>query len=305
MQRKPTGARVLLGLAIACATIVACKSPGPRAPAPGTARMTGDEAWALVDELRAERGAPIAQKPVKSLAEALAIVDADDTARFGRVMEFLGRHSDATSLTTRAWVDLLHAEAGLMAAELYGEFVASSERRATPSVGSDYVRGKEAARLARYREAAQALQILARAKLSSGERLVATALEKYPRHPHAHLAAAMLHRMKRDWAAFDATMARLDAAGIRSARMSYLRGAEALYRREDLAAARVAFEDALSRDPKLVRARAHLLLAQDSVAGMYAELERLQRVAPLHFVVLVAGPSIEAEFATLIAGGSP
>lgn len=265
--------------------------------------MTGDEAWALVDELRAEQGAPVAQKPVKSVAEALATVDADDTARFGRVMEFLARRSDATSTTMRAWVELSHAEAGLVAAGLYQEFVEASEHRAKRSHGSAWVRSKEAARVVRYREAVEALRILSRAKIAAGDRLVAAALQTYPHHPHAHLAAALLHGMKQDWDAFDATMARLDAAGIRSARMSYLRGTEALHRRRDLAAARVAFAEALSRDPKMVRARAQLVLAQESIAAMHAELEMLHRAAPFHFVVLVAGPSIEAEFATLIEGG--
>ena len=53
----------------------------------------------------------------------------------------------------------------------------------------------------------------------------------------------------------------------------------------------------------MVRAQAHLVLAQESIAAMHAELEKLHRVAPFHFVVLVAGPSIEADFATLVEGG--
>jgi hypothetical protein len=56
------------------------------------------------------------------------------------------------------------------------------------------------------------------------------------------------------------------------------------------------FRESLRLNPKMVRAQAKLVLAEDGIDATYAEFEKLRAVAPQHPMVSIWGPSITSDY---------
>lgn len=291
--------------------VLACGAQTADTTAPGTDDMSAEEAKDYVDQLRAEAQASLEDpKPVQSMDEVIQVVRADDTRRFYNAAQFTKGKDDVDSLTLRAVMDLARAEAGAIAAGIFSDFAKYTEQRyqkVAEGEENEEMRQLLKDDLRRYRKAETAILILTRPSIVTGRDLAYEAMKKYPDHPRSHMAIAMSHRMEENWGEFDAEMAKLEGAGVQPAFVHYLKGTEALYRQGDRAAAREHFSKALQESPELVRAQAQLVLSQDDIGGMQTELQKLRNLNAEHFVILVAGKAIQAQYEVLMKdqGGTP
>jgi hypothetical protein len=88
----------------------------------------------------------------------------------------------------------------------------------------------------------------------------------------------------------------LKAAEAKDAGLKYVRAVESLSRYGIRKDAAVFLRAALELNPKLVRAKAKLVLAEEGIEAKYAALQNLRAVAPQHPIVSLAGPSITSAY---------
>jgi hypothetical protein len=103
-------------------------------------------------------------------------------------------------------------------------------------------------------------------------------------------------RMIGDWARFDEMMTKLGAVAPNSEALSFLRGVEAIQRKNDPRAAQALLEDALKAFPDFARARVSILLLRTQITDVYAEYQLLKQASPTHQIVQLAGPAIERAY---------
>jgi Tfp pilus assembly protein PilF len=141
----------------------------------------------------------------------------------------------------------------------------------------------------------QALRVLAEDHLRAASVPVSECLRQFDRDPKSFRVAAFYYLLTADWPSFDQAMGRFEHyegdAGIQ-----YLRALESLKRYGVRKDARERLDDALRIDPRMVRAQAKLVLIEDGIEEMNAELQKLHAMNPTHLVVSVAGPAIKREY---------
>jgi hypothetical protein len=99
-----------------------------------------------------------------------------------------------------------------------------------------------------------------------------------------------------DWSQFDQMMQKLATAAPSGDVLLFLRGVEAIQRKNDARAAKSLFEDTVKAFPDFARARVSILLLQTQVIDLHAEYLLLKAAAPTHQIVQIAGPAIEREY---------
>jgi hypothetical protein len=298
---------VFVGGLGACAACGA-SSTAP-AESPAASSMKPEEARAYLAEVRAQRGGkPIEHLPVMSMEELVTILMNDDVTRFEEAVRYVEGRPGVDALTVHATLELAWSDAFSTIASLAEEFGKRArideerlrKRQATqPSLFSDADRRalheakEEAATLAKAYAAAAVLsqEHLRRANVPVGE-----ALRQYEKDPRAYRVAAFYHLLNSDWPSYDKAMTWFEGHGS-DAGIQYIRAMESLKRYGVRKDAREHLEKALQINPKLVRAQAKLVLVEENIDEMNAELQRLQSMAPSHIVVNIAGPTIKREYA--------
>ena len=221
-----------------------------------------------------------------AFARALNTVD----GRFGEAsLElFLGESQLVASQvlsTQAAWVG---ADLRLARANLAGE---GSE----PSTD----RGRMLVQLIRVVEEgnkiADALGVVAPSHLARGAEVIRQLRVEAPAEPRTFMLAAEYHRLRGEWAEFDAAMKSAEAANRASPALCYLRGMEQLERfvRPDLGAAKM--RECLVTFPRFVRAQVALVLMASTPADGLREIEKLKQMNQDHYLVMLLEPTLAAD----------
>jgi len=302
-----------VGLALLVASFTGCAASTPHADSADTTHMTPVEAQAFITQAQAERGTPVAARmPVTSMEQFLEIVLADDVGRFPDAAAFVEGKPGLDALALHAtleltWSDLSSTVAAVVR-ELRKRAEANSARlkqrqesaeKLTPAEQEQLDRAqKDAAYL---EKAKMALDVLAADHLRHADQIVNEVLRQFPRDPRTYRVAAFDHLLNGDWPNFDKAMTWLKDSATEDAGVQYLFGLEALQRFAVRNDARNYFEGALHLNPKLVRARAKLVLIQEDIRATHDQLEQLKAIAPRHAIVNIAGPSLNSEYETATA----
>lgn len=298
---------LLVGMVLSCAACGA-SSTAPAEP-PARASMKPEEARAYLIEVRAQRGGPpIEHLPIMGMDELVTILMDDDVTRFEEAVRYVEGRPGVDALTVHATLELAWSDAFSTVASLAEEFgkrARIDEERlrkrqaAQQNLFSDADRRaldeatREAAMLAKANTAAVVLaeEHLRRANVPVGE-----ALRQYEKDQRAYRVAAYYHLLNSDWTSYDKAMTWFEGHGA-DAGIQYIRAMESLKRYGVRKDARESLEKALRINPKLVRAQAKLVLIEENIDEMNAELQKLQAMAPAHLVVNIAGPTIKREYA--------
>ncbi len=301
--------------------IAACASSKP--PADGSTigagvdveTMRPPEAAQIVEEFQQTYGVsrvPPADVAVTSMAQVVEIIEGDRLADFEEAREFTAGRQGSEALTVRSYLETSYAGALLLAASILDEerrqnmtelrsAQASRPFETTSDRSTDQSR---AARLqtksADLRKVVRALNVLSEEPLTLGSELAQQAIRQDPRSELAYLANANYYRLRGSWLEFDRMMqyANDTDTGRNPAVKTYLRAMEAHQRYADDDKCRQLLQEALVRNPNFVRAQANLVLVERDIEDKYAQLQKLRTMNPNHIVVRLAGPMIDAEYAT-------
>lgn len=270
--------------------------------------MTAAEARDVIAEIQAQRGVkPKAPQAVRSAEELIDIVVRDDVDRFEDAARYLEGKNGVDALTMSATVELLWSDAfgtvGLVARELGRRAEVEVNRLQTKQDSgreftSDDKRRLEDAnqRVELDRKAELALGVLSREHLASGSEVAREAIRQFPNDERTYRVAAFYYLSTGTWNRYDEAMSYFKEVEADDAGLLFLRALEALRRRSSRDDARALLKQALGKNPRLVRAQAKLVLIQEDIAASYAELSRLEAMAPSHPVVRITGPLIKSEY---------
>jgi hypothetical protein len=292
------------GFALGCSPQTAGK--GPVAP---THEMGVAEAQAIVEKERAQAGLPTAESAAPaSVAEALTIMELDQSERFAKTRDYLAALPGVDALVVRAALELLWAEGQVTVAQLAREQAKQKDAEAAmraetlklqpndTALQASFEAEKRAA--ARERQLRDALETLAEPHYQAGMTLALEVVRRNPERADGHAVLANLYRLKHEWVEFETHMQKAQASEAERVGVLYARALERDARLGDRPGARKELEALLVEHPRLARAQAQLVILQDDIAGRHAELQKLRVINPQHALVQLEGKAIEAEYQT-------
>lgn len=278
--------------------------------------LTVEEAHRLVtayEQRRATR-AQSANDPLrnpKSLDDVLEVLRRDQIDLFPESVKFATGQQGAQALALRAQIelawgegqhilaDLLHrashnlrTQAGLLERKGHTTELSAAEKQELQTLQSTL---RDLAGIG------DALTRVGGQHIAQGATLARLVIDQAPADYHGYRVAADYYRLREDWAGFDSMVKKIEAAQPNSNGLVFLRGMEALHRKNDPQKAAELFREALHRDPKFARAQVQLLLAQPDTEAAYVEFEKLRALNPSHQVVVWAGPAIAGAHETFVA----
>ncbi len=277
--------------------------------------MRPSEAAQVLKEFRTAYGFDRPNPPdpnISSMAQVLDIILHDQVAYYDAARQFTAGKTGAEALTIRAYLELSEAEALLTAANILdaqrAEDLLELRQLQQPRALSDADESRKAAEAQAiaslqtetedFRKAIRALRVLSVEPMNAGGDLANQAIDRDPNLQLSYLAKAMYFRMTTEWLEFDRMMKYADDIAADPAVRTYLRGMEAYERYTDRESAKKLLEEALLKNPELVRAQANLVLIETDIADKYAALQKLKAMSPNHLVVDLAGKYIESEYET-------
>ena len=145
-------------------------------------------------------------------------------------------------------------------------------------------------------KAEMALGVLSREHLSAGSDSAREAIRQFPNDERTLRVAAFYYLSTGTWGRYDEVMSSFRDIEADDPGLLFLRALEALRRRSAPDDARALLKQALGKNPRLVRAQAKLVLLQEDIGATYAELMRLESMAPAHPIVRITGPLIKSEY---------
>jgi len=268
--------------------------------------MSSEDARAFLAEAQNERGV----KPgaaVTSMEQLLQVLEGDEIGRFESAAAFIAGKPGVDAMTLHATVELSWSDGFSTVALIVGELA----KRASVDVKrlSDQKASGQALTEAQQKEldgaeksvafhtkARQALEQLARDHLKAALGPVNEALRQFPKDPRTYRVAALYYLLAEEWEKFDTAMGWFEDGKAPDPLVKYMKAGEALKRFVIRKEARAFLIEALELNPKMVRAQAKLVLLEEGITAIHAELEKLRAVAPTHPVVNLAGPAITAEY---------
>lgn len=306
------GLRISLA-AVAGVWLAACGSPPPAAPCfnvYGSSELRSKDASKTVEEL--ERRIVLSpedealRKP-KSIADVRAILRRDsvylfaDAAAYARSLNTLdGRFSEAL-------LELALGESQLVASQILGtqaSWLGGELRMARAALASEgrepsTDRGRMLAQLIRVVEEgdkiADALGAVAPTHLARGAEVIRGLRAEAPNDVRTSVLVAEYHRLRGEWADFDAAMARAEAADRASPPLCYLRAMEQLERHRRRERGAQMLRACLETYPRFVRAQVGLVLMARTPAEGLREIATLKRMNQDHYVVMLLEPTLSAD----------
>jgi hypothetical protein len=277
--------------------------------------MRPAEAAQVLKEFRTAYGferPPLPDPKIGSMAQVLDIILHDQIGYYDAARQFTAGKTGAEALTVRAYLELSEAEALLTAANILDaqraedllELRQLQQPRALSTADEDRKAAEAQAAAALqtetedFRKAVRALRVLSVEPMNAGGDLANQAIDRDPNLQLGYLAKAMYFRMTAEWLEFDRMMKYADDIAADPPVRTYLRGMEAYERYTDRESAKKLLEEALVKNPELVRAQANLVLVETDIADKYAALQKLKAMSPNHLVVGLAGKDIESEYRT-------
>jgi hypothetical protein len=291
---------------LAVVASLSCGGTTPSADSPSGSGMSAADARAFIGEAQAKNGAP-APAPVTSMEQFLEVLDGDQIPRFESAEAFVAGKPGIDAMTLHAAVELSWSDGYTTVARIVEELAKRAsaeatrlrEQRDSGRAFSD-AQQKELERVEKNEEflakAREALDVLAKERLEVAAGPVNEALRQFPKDPRTYRVAAYYYLLADDWEKFDSAMAWLKEGEAQDAGVQYLRALEAIRRFAIRKEARTFLLKTLELNPKLVRAQAKLVFAEEGIAERHAELKKLEAAAPRHPVVVIAGPAITSEY---------
>jgi hypothetical protein len=140
-----------------------------------------------------------------------------------------------------------------------------------------------------------ALGIVAPSHIARGAAVIRQLRTEAPNDRRTFVLVAEYHRLRGEWAEFDAAMKSAESTDRASPVLRYLRAMEQLerFRRPDLGAA--ALRDCLATFPKFVRAQAGLVLMATNPADGLREIAKLKQMNQDHYLVMLIEPTLSAD----------
>lgn len=295
---------------LACLLGACAAHPAQPAPAAAAALDLAAQELAQARAMVAafESGQPSAAVPPElrapaSLDDVELILKRDQINLFGAGAALACAQSDARALALCGQIELAWGEALSLVAELQSQAYAELSRQARGlelALASGAPAGAGPQELVALRDEAAravtlaaALDLVASEHIAAGAEVARTVIERFPESYLGYRVAADYYRLRRQWDRFDTMVAALRATNPDSNGLRFVQGVAAWERGRDRAAAAAQFEAALAADPDFVRAQAHLLLIQPTVADTARQLRRLAERNGEHQIVVLAGPAIE------------
>jgi hypothetical protein len=288
-----------------------CSSPqaAPAAPAAGTVAVPGETGLTEDEPLDLEGaekliagvaaswpadGSPALRQP-KTLDDGMQILKRDQLTLFPAGVALARSESGLEAMALEAQLELAWGESYLVVMAVLQRLSEELEhvQKTLPESTSPADRQWLERTLRQNDRYAEAFQLLSIAHLTQGS---ARADEVMSAHPDSYLGyrlAADYYRTVRDWARFDAMVARIEALNPKSNGLVFLKGTAAFARDRDAAAAGRWFAMALANDRDFLRARAHLVMIQPDLEHMLAELQALKAANPQHQLVRFCGPTMD------------
>jgi len=269
--------------------------------------MSPAEARSFITEVQRERGVVPDPTPVTSVDELLDVLARDDVPRFEAAAQLVSGKPGIDALSLNATVELCWSDSlstlALVFEELRKRDDAEVSRLTQERDGGREFTDADKQNLERAQKDVAfdvkvrgALDVLAKDHLQSAGTLVEEELRQFPSDPRTYRVSAFYYLLMGDYQHFDTSMKWLAQGEASDAMLQYLRALEAFHRYAIRKEASDFLRKALALNPKLVRAQAKLVLTEDGVDAVYAELMKLKAVAPRHGVVLIAGPSITSAY---------
>ncbi len=238
----------------------------------------------------------------KSIVDCDAILHLDQIDLFQGAVDFLAKQQGADALTLRAQIEIAYSEAQLVVAEVIAESADGLESvirtlrfRAESGKTSDEEKAKRAELESTFhdaRDVAWALRELAADHARNGATVAQMIMASKEKSYRGYRVAADYHRLRGDWDDFAEDLNYLARENPTSNGLVFLRAIAAQAEGESDTAVKL-YRDALVRDPKFVRAQAHIVLLQTSPERAHTELARLAELNPHHQLITYAGPFIE------------
>lgn len=269
--------------------------------------MSPAEARAFIADVQKQRGVTPDATPVTSVDQLLDILTADEVNRFEAASRLVAGKPGIDAMSLHATVELCWSDSfttvALVVEELRKRDAVEVQRLTqerdagrefTDADKKDLERAEQA--VAFDVKARAALEVLAKDHLGAGGALVHEELRQFPSDPRTYRVAAFYYLLTGDWQHFDTSMQWLKDSEATDSGLQYLRGLEALQRYAIRKEASGFLRKSLELNAKQVRAQAKLVLTEEGIEAIHAELEKLRAVAPRHPVVTIAGPSITTAY---------
>ena len=247
-----------------------------------------------------------AKATVKSIDDAVRLLQNDETTKFNASLEYLSELPGPDALALRCLTEVSWADSQRTLTAIFHEFGKRAEnelrllesRQQEGSLNEAELRRKKKNETIAedYSKGEKATNTLSRYHADNAESLCEESLRQDPEQLIALEAMALVYGLDRRWADYDLAMRKLEAGNTRAPILDYIRGFESYSRFDTYDQARLLLMQALSKAPKLVKAQAKLLVVQDDIPGAYEELQRLKVMAPHHPVVILTKKVIEEEY---------
>jgi hypothetical protein len=274
--------------------------------------MSPAAAREFLAEVQKERGTTPLAGPVTSMDQLLDVIQYDEVGRFEDAVRFVAGKPGIDAMTLHATVELIWSDGFSTAAKLLEEAPAAAqleqqrlaqEQEAGRKLTESEVKALEASQkeIDFATKAHAAVAVLAKDHLQAAKPVVTEVLRQFPADERATRVATLYYLLSQDYELFDTAIDGLKAAEAKDAGLKYVRAVESLSRYGIRKDAAVFLRAALELNPKLVRAKAKFVLAEESIDGTYAALQNLRAVAPHHPIVNIAGPSITSAYESATA----
>lgn len=273
--------------------------------------MTVEQAQSLLDDLHKKLAADDAQNPLrspKSLDDVLAVLQSDQIDLFPEAVKFAKAQNNVKGRTLAAQLELAWGENQRIVAQII-DLLAVDMREESRELAELEASGKAAPedqkRLARLEtlvnEEAPIISALSRVApghIRNGAAMAEELVKSAPEGYEGYRVLADYHRIRSDWASFDAMVKEVETRHPQSVGLLFLKGVSEAERKGDLDAGQKLLREALTKDPKFCRAQAQLVFMANGLTAKYEEYTKLKAMNPRHQLVLVAGPVIEAVYET-------
>ena len=294
------------------AACVACGAPSapPCFTIHGDSELRAKDADKTLEELTAHihlSPQDEALRDPKSIGDVRMILRRDAVYLFARGATFARSLNTVDGRFGEASLELFLGESQLVASQILSTqaaWVGADLRLARANLAGEGAapstdRGRMLVQLIRVVEEgnkiADALGVVAPSHLARGAEVVRQLRVEAPAEPRTFMLVAEYHRLRGEWAEFDAAMTSAEGADRASPALCYLRGMEQLerFRRPDLGAARM--RECLVKYPKLVRAQVALVLMANTPAEGLREIEKLKQMNQDHYLVMLLEPTLAAD----------
>lgn len=270
--------------------------------------LTVDEAHRVVAAYESREAAGAANDPLAkatTLDDALEILKRDELALFPKGVEIAAKDGSPKGKVLQAQIELAWGEGQHILSDLFARVtrnlrddLSSLQRMqaARPLTEAERARlGPLEKTLAEVAGISSALSSLGDAHIANGITLAQAVIAQAPDDYTGYRVAADFYRLREDWVKFDESVVKLQALNPTSNGLVFARAMEAISRNGDRAKAVELLNQALTADPKFIRARAQLVLVHSSLDSAWKEFQALKASTPNHPIVTWVGPALEAE----------